>query len=187
QHRAQSGDASAQREPPRSPPGDRHRGISAAGPFAGAAGASSRDRDGTTGSGGEEARNVARGSFRRRNRPLAPSGPRTRARSTEKKMNCPIRTISLCKAFGRTQALTGLNLEIPESAIYALVGPNGAGKTTALKVLMNIHRPTAGSSEVLGVDSRRQAPAQFAQIGYVSENQEMPEWMTVTYFLDYLA
>lgn len=102
-------------------------------------------------------------------------------------MNCPIRTTNLSKRFGRTDALTGLNLEVPEGAIYALVGSNGAGKTTALKVLMNIHRPTAGSSQVLGVDSRRLAPAQFAQIGYVSENQEMPEWMTVTYFLDYLA
>ena len=40
---------------------------------------------------------------------------------------------------------------------------------------------------MLGVDSRRLTPAEFAQIGYVSENQEMPEWMTVDYYLDYLS
>jgi len=40
---------------------------------------------------------------------------------------------------------------------------------------------------VLGVDSRRLSPAEFARIGYVSENQQMPEWMTVAYYLDYLA
>jgi ABC-2 type transport system ATP-binding protein len=39
---------------------------------------------------------------------------------------------------------------------------------------------------VLGVDSRRLSPREFARIGYVSENQEMPEWMTVDYFLRYL-
>ncbi len=39
---------------------------------------------------------------------------------------------------------------------------------------------------MLGVDSRRLSPAEFARIGYVSENQEMPEWMTVDYFLRYL-
>ena len=39
---------------------------------------------------------------------------------------------------------------------------------------------------MLGIDSRRLGPREFAQIGYVSENQEMPEWMTVEYFLAYL-
>jgi ABC-2 type transport system ATP-binding protein len=52
---------------------------------------------------------------------------------------------------------------------------------------MNIFPPTSGRSEVLGADSRRLAPRHFAQIGYVSENQEVPDWMTVGYFLDYLA
>jgi ABC-2 type transport system ATP-binding protein len=74
---------------------------------------------------------------------------------------------------------------VPESSIYGLVGPNGAGKSTTIKVLMNILRPAGGRSEVLGTDSRRLSPRQFAQIGYVSENHEMPEWMTVGYFMDY--
>jgi ABC-2 type transport system ATP-binding protein len=40
---------------------------------------------------------------------------------------------------------------------------------------------------VLQTDSVRLQPHHFAQIGYVSENQEMPEWMTVGYFLKYLS
>jgi ABC-2 type transport system ATP-binding protein len=52
---------------------------------------------------------------------------------------------------------------------------------------MNIFPPTSGRSEVLDADSRRLGPRHFAQIGYVSENQELPDWMTVGYFLDYLA
>jgi ABC-2 type transport system ATP-binding protein len=102
-------------------------------------------------------------------------------------MNAAIHSQGLTKRFRHTLALDGLNLEVPEGGIYALVGPNGAGKTTAIKVLMNIHSPSAGSSQVLGTDSRHLAPRDFARIGYVSENQEMPEWMTVEYFLKFLA
>jgi len=98
-----------------------------------------------------------------------------------------IRTFDLSKKFWRTPVLGSLGLDVPEGSIYGLVGPNGAGKTTTIKVLMNIHRPSGGRSEVLGVDSRRLGPREFARIGYVSENQELPEWMTVGYFLEYLS
>jgi ABC-2 type transport system ATP-binding protein len=94
---------------------------------------------------------------------------------------------SLSKRFRRTVVLDGLDLQVPAGSIYGLVGPNGVGKTTTIKVLMNIFPPSGGSSEVLGVDSRRLGPRQFEQIGYVSENQELPDWMTVGYFLEYLA
>lgn len=102
-------------------------------------------------------------------------------------MTCAIRTNGLTKKFRRTPVLDGLDLEVPSGSIYGLVGINGAGKTTTIKILMNIYPPTGGRSEVLDVDSRRLSPGQFAQIGYVSENQEMPGWMTVGYFLDYLS
>ena len=101
-------------------------------------------------------------------------------------MSSPIATHNLSKAFRHTEAVNALDLDVPEGSIYALIGPNGAGKTTTVKLLMNILRASAGSAEVLGVDSRRLSPREFARIGYVSENQEMPEWMTVDYFLRYL-
>ena len=92
----------------------------------------------------------------------------------------------LTKKFRGAIALDGLNLEVPEGSVYALIGANGAGKTTAIKILMNILRPTSGCAGALGVDSRELSPREFQQIGYVSENQEMPEWMTVGYFMAYL-
>jgi len=49
-------------------------------------------------------------------------------------MNSAIRTYELAKKFYKVTAVDGLNLDVPEAAIYALVGPNGAGKTTAIKV-----------------------------------------------------
>jgi len=101
-------------------------------------------------------------------------------------MSSPISTDNLSKAFRRTEAVNALDLDVPEGSIYALIGPNGAGKTTTIKLLMNILRASSGSAEVLGVDSRRLSPREFARIGYVSENQEMPEWMTVECLLRYL-
>src|SRR5690242_4040335 len=102
-------------------------------------------------------------------------------------MSSLIRTYGISKRFRKTPVLDGLDLDVPEGSIYGLVGSNGAGKTTTIKVLMNIHTPTSGRSEVLGTDSRRLGPREFVRIGYVSENQDMPDWMTVGYFLDYLS
>jgi len=90
------------------------------------------------------------------------------------------------KRFRRVEALRGLNLSVPEGAIFALVGPNGAGKTTAIKVLMNILPPSRGRATVLGMDSTELRGNKFQSIGYVSENQEMPEWMRVDAFFSFL-
>jgi ABC-2 type transport system ATP-binding protein len=97
-----------------------------------------------------------------------------------------IRTEGLTKRFGKTEALSGVGLEVPAGAIYALVGANGAGKTTLIKLLMNILRPTAGSARVLGMDSQSMRGKALNRIGYVSENQEFPEWMTVGAMIEYL-
>jgi len=92
----------------------------------------------------------------------------------------------LWKKFGRTDAVQDLSFAVPEGSAFALIGANGAGKTTTIKVLMNILEPTRGTASVLGVDSRKISPRELAQIGYVSENQDMPEKLTVAQFLAYL-
>ena len=101
-------------------------------------------------------------------------------------MNSVIQTQGLTKNFGHTEVLRNIDLAVPEGAIYALVGANGAGKTTMIKLLMNILRPTSGRASVLGTDSHEIAGKAFTRIGYVSENQELPEWMTVGAMLDYM-
>jgi ABC-2 type transport system ATP-binding protein len=97
-----------------------------------------------------------------------------------------IRVENLWKRFGRFDALRGLSFSVPEGSAYALIGANGAGKTTTIKVLMNILEPSQGNATVLGVDSRRISPQQLRQIGYVSENQEMPAKLTVAQYFAYL-
>ena len=97
-----------------------------------------------------------------------------------------IQATNLWKKFGRHDALRGLSFHVPEASAFALIGANGAGKTTTIRVLMNILEPTLGRAAVLGVDSRRISPRELQQIGYVSENQDLPEKLTVAQYLDYL-
>jgi ABC-2 type transport system ATP-binding protein len=56
----------------------------------------------------------------------------------------------LFKSFDGKPAVQGIDLAVPEGAIYGILGPNGAGKTTTLRMLLGLVNPTAGSATVLG-------------------------------------
>ncbi len=100
-------------------------------------------------------------------------------------MSSVISTVHLGKKYLSQEAVLNLNLEVPAGSMFGFIGPNGAGKTTTIKTIMNIFVPSDGSATVLGLDSRRLSPARLQQIGYVSENQELPAWMSVDYYLEY--
>jgi ABC-2 type transport system ATP-binding protein len=100
-------------------------------------------------------------------------------------MQYAIETQNLSRRFGRTEAVVDLTMTVPAGSVFALVGPNGAGKTTTIKTLMNLLRPSAGEATVLGTDSRVLGPATLQRIGYVSENQVLPEWMSVADLMAY--
>jgi len=100
-------------------------------------------------------------------------------------MTVAISTEHLSKTFGRTQAVSDLDLTVPEGSIFALLGPNGSGKTTTIKMILNLLRPSRGAARVLGTSSAHLGPREFRQIGYVSENQDVPTWMTARQLLHY--
>jgi ABC-2 type transport system ATP-binding protein len=100
-------------------------------------------------------------------------------------MTHAIETRELTRRFGRIEAVRRLTLQVPAGSVFALLGPNGAGKTTTLKLLLNLLRATHGTATVLGTDTRRLEPRQFERIGYVSENQRLPDWMTPGELFDY--
>jgi len=101
-------------------------------------------------------------------------------------MTSAIETVDLTRRFGRLEAVEALNLQVPIGSVFALVGPNGAGKTTTIKLLMNLVHPTRGRAFVMGADSQRLGPRAFERIGYVSENQRLPNWLTPDQLLDYI-
>jgi ABC-2 type transport system ATP-binding protein len=96
-----------------------------------------------------------------------------------------IETEQLHKRYGSRDAVAGLDLAVPEGCLYALFGPNAAGKSTTLKMLMNLIPATSGEARVLGRSSRRLGPAEFQRIAYVSENQQLPDEMTVRQLFDF--
>jgi ABC-2 type transport system ATP-binding protein len=97
-----------------------------------------------------------------------------------------VRAHDLWKTYGHFNAVQGLSVEVPEGSIFALIGASGAGKTTLVKLLMKILTPTRGSATILGVDSRAIGPHVLQNIGYVSENQELPGRLRVRECFDYL-
>src|SRR5208282_2221531 len=97
-----------------------------------------------------------------------------------------IETVALTKKFRRVEAVHDLKLQVVEGSVYALMGPNGAGKTTLIKLLMNLLRPSTGRASMLGSDASGLRGERLETIGYVSENQKLPEWQSVGAFLRYL-
>ncbi len=83
----------------------------------------------------------------------------------------------LTKRYGSVLALDGLTTRIPEGPI-ALLGPTGAGKTTFLRLLLGLHRPTAGRGSVLGFDIRSRPIAIRERIGYMPEHDCLIPEMT---------
>jgi ABC-2 type transport system ATP-binding protein len=74
----------------------------------------------------------------------------------------------LVKRFDGTLAVDGIDLAVPEGAIYGILGPNGAGKTTMLRILLGIIDPDAGVRRVLG----HERPQDIARlIGYLPEER----------------
>lgn len=99
-----------------------------------------------------------------------------------------IETRSLVKRFDGTDALRGLDLQVPAGAVYVLAGPNGSGKSTAIKVLLDVVRADHGTARVLGIDTTLNPALARAQIGYVPEKSETGyEWTKAERFLRHHA
>ncbi len=81
----------------------------------------------------------------------------------------------LRKRFGRTEALRGVDLEVPKGTVFGLLGPNGAGKTTAVRILSTLVLPDAGQARVAGYDVVRDADKVRYRIGLAGQHASMDE------------
>jgi len=71
----------------------------------------------------------------------------------------------LTKRFGGLVAVNGIGFDIRPGEILGLIGPNGSGKSTAMKLIMGIERPNAGSVKVNGVEMAGWLPHRIARAG----------------------
>jgi branched-chain amino acid transport system ATP-binding protein len=74
----------------------------------------------------------------------------------------------ITKRFGETQALAGVDLQVPSGTVLGLLGPNGAGKTTTLQVACGLMQPTAGSVLLAGRDVSGVRPEELARRGLIT-------------------
>jgi ABC-2 type transport system ATP-binding protein len=84
----------------------------------------------------------------------------------------------LKKAFGQTQALDGVDLQIHEGTVLGLLGPNGAGKTTAVRVLSTLLTPDEGRALVFGRDVVTHPADVRAMIGLAGQYAAVDELLT---------
>jgi ABC-2 type transport system ATP-binding protein len=92
-----------------------------------------------------------------------------------------IETRGLRKQFGTTVAVSDLSLQVREGEVFGFLGPNGAGKTTAIKMLLALVEPTAGTGRVLGAPLGDRAAR--ARIGFLPEHFRFHDTLTATELL----
>jgi len=95
-----------------------------------------------------------------------------------------IRTKDLSRAFGAIRALDRVTFEVPRGIIFGFLGPNGSGKTTTIRLLLGLLDPTSGSAEVLGLDTRTDAPAIRDRCGALLEHCGLYERLSAADNLD---
>src|SRR6266571_6113439 len=88
---------------------------------------------------------------------------------------------------GRTVAVDGLNLTVPQGGVFGFLGPNGAGKTTTIRSLLGLIRLTAGRCRILGTDVGRDLPRVIDEIGALVEGPGLVPGLTGRRNLEVLA
>jgi len=102
-------------------------------------------------------------------------------------MTAIIETKNLVKRYGKLEAVSNLNLVVPEGAVYGFVGPNGAGKTTTMRILTTLMKPTAGEAYVAGYSVTQDPRNVRRAIGYMPDFFGVYEDMKVWEYLDFFA
>ncbi len=99
-----------------------------------------------------------------------------------------VETHKLTKIYQNRQiALNDVTLRLEPGCVLGLLGPNGAGKTTLIRLLLGLHRPTAGWVKLFGKIMSPNAAGLRRRVGYIPTNPQFPRGMTPISYLDYMA
>ena len=88
---------------------------------------------------------------------------------------------SLCKRYGKVQALDNVSFAIEPGRVVGLLGPNGSGKTTLIKLANGLLTPTGGE---LLINGQKPGKATRAQVSYLPDRPCLPEWMSAEKLLN---
>jgi ABC-2 type transport system ATP-binding protein len=102
-------------------------------------------------------------------------------------MEPAVHTTNLTKRYGRALALEALDLTVEPGEVYGYLGPNGAGKTTTIRLLLGLHRPTAGRAELFGTDAWRDPVVAHRRVAYVAGEPFLWPALTSAETFEFLA
>jgi ABC-2 type transport system ATP-binding protein len=88
---------------------------------------------------------------------------------------------------GRTIAVAGLDLSVPEGGVFGFLGPNGAGKTTTIRCLLGLVAASDGRMRLMGADVPRRLPSVIERVGSIVETPTMFPRFTARRNLEILA
>ncbi|MGL4662465.1 MAG: ATP-binding cassette domain-containing protein, partial [Culicoidibacterales bacterium] len=93
-----------------------------------------------------------------------------------------IEMVDIVKRFGAFTALKGMQLQVRQGEIHAILGENGAGKSTLMSVLFGLYTPEEGHVKVSGVPVKISSPnvATKLKIGMVHQHFKLVDEFTVT-------
>jgi ABC-2 type transport system ATP-binding protein len=94
---------------------------------------------------------------------------------------------NLSKKFRKIQALDKVDLAIERGEIIGLLGANGSGKSTLLRHIIGLYLADDGRCVTFGTDAAKLGPAELGRIGYVHQEGELLEWMTVEQLIRYVS
>jgi ABC-2 type transport system ATP-binding protein len=94
---------------------------------------------------------------------------------------------NVTKRFGKTTALDGVTVDVPDGRIVGLIGKNGSGKSTMLRHVVGLQLPTSGECQTLGTATPALDAAELSRIGAVHQDDKFLTWMRVDQQLRYVA
>ncbi len=98
-----------------------------------------------------------------------------------------IQVTDLHRAYGKLDAVNGLNLSVQPGRCYGFFGRNGAGKTTTISCLLNLLRPQSGSVRLFGMCPEKDEVAVKSRLSWVPDTIAFYPWMRIHSYFSYLA
>jgi len=89
----------------------------------------------------------------------------------------------LHKRFGKLDAVNGISFQVAKGQIVGFLGPNGAGKSTTMRILTGYTRATSGIARICGIPVASNPHEIKRRIGYMPENNPLPDDLRVREYL----
>lgn len=93
----------------------------------------------------------------------------------------------LRKSFGKSMALDGVDLLVPNGSVYGFIGPNGAGKSTTIRILLGLLKKDGGEVKLLGGDPWKDTVELHKRLAYVPSDVQLWDNMTGGEIIDFLG